>query len=614
MCGIAGFFDPEIQSQDQKEAGLQKMLETIAHRGPDYRGTWHQEALSLGHNRLSIIDLSEAAHQPFHYHRLSLVFNGEIYNYKEIRQELQGKGFQFSTSSDTEVICAAYKHWGESCVSQFMGMWAFALWDEANKKLFCSRDRFGIKPFYYQFENGRFYFGSEYKALKKSPLFKDDYNQDHLFRYLQLGWLTFEDQTFYSNLHALPEAYNLVLQHGQIKTYRYWDLSLQQTDLNFEDATAHWKELFLNSMEQHMRADTPVGGCLSGGLDSSAICSSVGYLYPELDFNTFTIYYSGKDEVDERPWAQHVWDAYPNLKSYTHSPKQNELLEQFEHFFYHFDVPPAGSSPLSQYFVMRLAKEQGMKVLLDGQGADEYLAGYDHSFYRLAAGELLALNPKGFVQELEAFRELRPRSLAKHLGSYGKSLLSTVVSEESLYQFEYRYYLPFMGKGPKNDPKLWQPVGGSRLNQFLYQLTSRTSLPSLLHNEDRNSMTFSIESRVPFLDHRLVEFSFQLPDTYKLHLGWSKKVLRESMRGIMPSEIIDRKDKKGFVTPGESKWLRGSLKPLLEDTKRSELPYLSSKRVRSVIEDYEKGSNKNARLVWRLAMLHKWVHANNGPR
>lgn len=614
MCGIAGFFDPEIQSQDQKEAGLQKMLETIAHRGPDYRGTWHQEALSLGHNRLSIIDLSEAAHQPFHYHGLSLVFNGEIYNYKEIRQELQGKGFQFSTSSDTEVICAAYKHWGESCVNQFMGMWAFALWDEAHKKLFCSRDRFGIKPFYYQFENGRFYFGSEYKALKKSPLFKDDYNQDHLFRYLQLGWLTFEDQTFYRNLHALPEAYNLVLQHGQIKTYRYWDLSLQQTDLNFEDATAHWKELFLNSMEQHMRADTPVGGCLSGGLDSSAICSSVGYLYPELDFNTFTIYYSGKDEVDERPWAQHVWDAYPNLKSYTHSPKQNELLEQFEHFFYHFDVPPAGSSPLSQYFVMRLAKEQGMKVLLDGQGADEYLAGYDHSFYRLAAGELLALNPKGFVQELEAFRELRPRSLAKHLGSYGKSLLSAVVSEESLYQFEYRYYLPFMGKGPKNDPKLWQPVGGSRLNQFLYQLTSRTSLPSLLHNEDRNSMTFSIESRVPFLDHRLVEFSFQLPDTYKLHLGWSKKVLRESMRGIMPSEIIDRKDKKGFVTPGESKWLRGSLKPLLEDTKRSELPYLSSKRVRSVIEDYEKGSNKNARLVWRLAMLHKWVHANNGPR
>jgi len=609
MCGIAGFFDPKISETNQKESSLQAMLETIAHRGPDYRGTWHREALSLGHNRLSIIDLSEAAHQPFHYGgHISLVFNGEVYNYQEIKLELEKAGFEFKTTSDTEVICAAYQHWGESCVNHFMGMWAFAIWDDQRKKLFCSRDRFGIKPFYYQFENGRFYFASEYKALKKSPLFRANYNKDHLYRYLQLGWLTYDDESFYEGLFSLPEAHNLVLEHGKLKTYRYWDISLEQENINIDDAKEKWQELFLNSMEQHMRADTPVGGCLSGGLDSSAICSSIGHLYPDLDFKTFTIYYSGKNEVDERPWAQYVWDAYPNLKSHSHSPKQNELLEDFDKFFYHFDVPPAGSSPLSQYFVMKLAKEQGMKVLLDGQGADEYLAGYDHSFYRLAAGELLSLNPKGFIGELEAFRDLRPRGTAQHFGTYGKSLLSTVVSEQSLYQFEYRYYLPFIGDEKKTEPKLWQPPGGSRLNQFLYQLTARTSLPSLLHNEDRNSMAFSIESRVPFLDHRLVEYSFSLPDALKLNKGWSKKILRESMRGIMPHEIIDRKDKKGFVTPGESKWLRGALKPLLEETKSAELPYLSQAKIKKVISEYEKGSNKHARLVWRLAMLQKWIN------
>ncbi len=612
MCGIAGFIDGKLSGEAQKGT-IEAMLNSIMHRGPDYSGHWQQNELVLGHNRLSIIDLSAAAHQPFHYEwqgrKVSLAFNGEVYNYKEIRRELEAEDYAFATTSDTEVICAAYLHWGESCVTHFMGMWAFAIWDHQDRKLFCSRDRFGIKPFYYQSEGSRFYFASEYKALKLSPLFKADYNANHFYRFLQLGWQTYADETFYARIKALPEAHNLVYKEGKLQVYRYWDLSLQQEKIPFAEAQERWRELFMDSLQLHMRADTPVGACLSGGLDSSAICSAVGKLYPDLNFKTFTIYYGGKDEVDERPWAKMVTDAYPNLDPYDYSPQGDELLEEFETFFSYFDVPPGGSSPLSQYFVMKLAKQHGMKVLLDGQGADEYLAGYDHSFYRLAAGSLLGLKPISFVRELQAFQALRPRSAMAHLGSYGKSVFAAMTSENTLYQTEYRKFYPFLGAQESPNPQLWQPAGGSRLNQFLYQLTSRTSLPSLLHNEDRNSMAFSIESRVPFLDHRLVEYSFSLPDSYKLQMGWSKRILRESMRGIMPAPIIDRKDKKGFVTPGESKWLRGAFKPLLQETLKGETPFLADTKVKELIKDYQSGNNKNARLVWRLAMLDKWVKA-----
>lgn len=608
MCGIAGFIDPKITSLEERHKLIDRMLEKQHHRGPDNRGEWHHEALTLGHNRLSIIDLSEAGHQPFHYGPYHITFNGEIYNYRELKIELETLGLTFSTSSDTEVICAAYQAWGEECVKRFMGMWAFALWDEKNQKLFCSRDRFGIKPFLYQQEGAQFYFASEYKTLKESPLFKGEWNHNQFYRFLQLGWLTYEDETFYQHIKALPEAHNLVYQNGQLHTYRYWDLSLEQQKIDFQEATEEWRRLFTRSIEQHMRADTPVGACLSGGLDSSAICSKVGLDYADTAFKTFTIYYEGKGKVDERPWAQMVTDRFSQLDPYTYSPKEDELLSEFERFFEQFDVPPAGSSPLSQYFVMRLAKSHGMKVLLDGQGADEYLAGYDHSFYRLAAGQLLAGNPLGFFKELQGFQSLRPKSIAKQFGNYAKSALAAIRSENELYRLEFTSFYPYLGAETPAGPYLHQPSGGSRLNQFLYQLTMRSSLPSLLHNEDRNSMAFSIESRVPFLDHRLVEFSFSLPDQHKLHLGWSKRVLREAMRGTMPESIIDRKDKKGFVTPGESQWLRGPFAYMLDEVLAADWPFLKKDKVKEVVESYRAGSDKNARLVWRLAMLNKWLH------
>ena len=223
MCGIAGFIDPKIET-DNGLTLLEDMLSSIAHRGPDARGKWHEEAVFLGQNRLSIIDLSEASNQPFFYGDIVIAFNGEIYNYLEIKETLKAKGYPFHTTGDTEVICAAYKEYGERCVEHFMGMWAFALWDKTKKKLFCSRDRFGIKPFYFSEINGGFYFGSEYKVFKQIPSFDKSLNIEHIQRGIALNWVTHNEETYFNQLQSLKPAHSLVIENGNKKIYRYWDI------------------------------------------------------------------------------------------------------------------------------------------------------------------------------------------------------------------------------------------------------------------------------------------------------------------------------------------------------------------------------------------------------
>ena len=561
MCGIAGFIDSKL-SREIAQGTIDSMLESISHRGPDATSNWVEMPIVLGHNRLSIIDLSDDGVQPMHHFDSVIVFNGEIYNYLEIREVLIEKGYQFKTQSDTEVILAAYREYGSKCVDHFIGMWAFALWDKQTKKLFCSRDRFGIKPFYYILEGDRFYFGSEYKALKKSPLFSNELNLDQVSRGLQLGWVCYKDETYYSKLKALPAASNLFYNEGVVEVEQYWDIDFKKsTNLTTEEKYNYFKELFLDSIKLHMRADVEVGGCLSGGIDSSAIASSVAKLFPEINFKTFTIYYEGKNEVDERPWVNEVLAHNKSLVDFAYSPTESDLLNHYERAFHFADVPLAGSSPISQYFVMQLAKKQNIKVLLDGQGSDEYLAGYMHSFYRLIGG---LLSGGKFIQAHQQFyshSSLQGFSTSKKMDAAAKSTLTIFKDENALYNYEFRNYFPQLSKN--NSKVSLKKLKTSRLNQFLFHLTFNTSLPSLLHYEDRNSMAFSIESRVPFLDHRLVELAFSLNDDDKFDFGVTKKVLRKAMSGIIPEKIQNRFDKKGFVTPGEVKWLRGPLNNLL---------------------------------------------------
>ncbi|MFM2134879.1 MAG: Asparagine synthetase [Bacteroidota bacterium] len=604
MCGIAGFIDHRL-GHEESGTLIAKMLEAIAHRGPDARDTFVDLPVVLGHNRLSILDLSPEGNQPMHAFGTVIVFNGEVYNYRELRSELEAMGDRFRTQTDTEVVQAAYRRFGAACVQRFVGMWAFALWDPAKRLLFCSRDRFGIKPFHYIEQGGRFYFGSEYKALRPSPVFSAAVNVQQALRGLQLGWNAYHDESYYDSVKTLPAGCNLFVSEGRVKVERYWELHTEQTRTSdFSAAAGKFRELFHDSIRLHMRSDVEVGSCLSGGLDSSAITSAVSGLYPASKLKTFTVYYEGQDAVDERPWVGEVLKRYPGLDPYYFQPNDTDIRDSFEKAVYHADVPLAGSSPISQFFVMRLAHSKGVKVLLDGQGSDEYLAGYLHSFYRLIGGELLAFHPLSALRQWSAHGSMQGMSAFKRANVLMKSMLAGTSTEQRLYELEYSSYYPFLGKD-KEVPFRLPDVKGSRLNRFLYQLMSTSSLPTLLQFEDRNSMAFSIESRVPFLDHRLVEFVFGLPDEAKLHNGVTKRLLRKSLEGILPEAIVQRKDKKGFVTPGEVKWLRGPLSWLLE-TRLEPLEFLNRQKGIALIDEFKKGENRNANLVWRLVLLDYW--------
>jgi len=609
MCGLAGFFDPAVGSG---EAGplLEGMLESIRHRGPDARGTCSDGNLHLGHNRLSIIDLSADANQPLRYGNLVILHNGEVYNYLEIRADLEKAGHRFRTQSDTEVIGAAYSQWGASCVERFVGMWVFVVFDPDRRTLFVSRDRFGIKPLYYTWDGEALYFASEYKPLKRSPRFRDDLNIAQVARGLQLGWVGYGDETYYSRIKALPAAHNLTLDlaSARLKIDRYWDAETGAVDERpLQDRVEGFRALFSESVRWHMRSDVPVASCLSGGIDSSAIVSMVQHLYPGKPYKAFSIYYEGQGDVDERPFIREVIGKYPAVEPLYYSPSDDDIREHFHHALFHADVPCTGSSFISQYFLMKLIGDAGIKVVLDGQGSDEYLGGYMHTFYRLVADRLLHLR---FGAAIGLTARIN-RQLGAPAGAavvHGlKSLLSVMDDEQALYALEYRTYYPFLCDVSRlKPPFLLREVPGSRTDNFLYHLLFSTSLPSLLHYEDRNSMAFSVESRVPFLDHRLVEYAFRLPVEDKVRDTETKRVLRASLDGILPDAIRDRRDKKGFVTPGENKWLRGPLKHLL-DADPGTTGFLNRKKCRKLLDAYRRGDNHNAVLVWRLAVLLYWM-------
>jgi len=612
MCGIAGFFNSRL-NRNQALDGIEIMLQSIAHRGPDARGTWWHDGLVFGHNRLSIIDLSHEADQPMHYQGNVMVFNGEVYNYLEIRRELIQKGYSFTTQSDTEVVMASYLEWGTDCVNHFVGMWAFAMYDVKNNLVFASRDRFGIKPFYYISKDNKFYFSSELKGLKPTPVFSNELNMKQVSRGLQLGWLCYHDETYFNAIAALPAAHNMVIRFAGseikgVEIIRYWDVNTgEYSNASFADKTSQFREMFAESIALHMRSDVPVATCLSGGLDSSAIVSEVQRQRPGTSYKSFSIYYDGDGEVDERPFISEVIGKYPAIEPYYKKPSDEEVKAEFHNALFHADVPATGSSFISQYFLMKLISENGIKVVLDGQGSDEFLGGYMHSYYRLVADMIRSGNiANGFATTFEVAENLKLTGKKKY-AHFAKSMLSSVSSEQKLYSMEYRSYYPFLlNEKPAKIPFRLTHTPGTKLDNFLYNLMSSTSLPSLLQYEDRNSMAFSIESRVPFLDHRLVEFAFSLRNDDKIKGIETKRILRHSLKDILPEAIVNRKDKKGFVTPGETKWLRGPLKNLM-DINYQNLPFLRKDIVKQIIENHSKGDNSKSVLAWRIATLNYWM-------
>ena len=605
MCGISGFINARF-NEDVKRELTHKMLDKILHRGPEATNVYTDEVVALGHNRLKIIDLSDEANQPFEYQDVVLVFNGEIYNYIEVKAELKKKGFAFRTQGDSEVICAAYKYWGEDCVKQFMGMWSFALWDKTKKKLFCSRDRFGIKPFYYINFGEGFYFGSEYKALKEVPVFKKDLNIEQFNRGLQMVWAVYKDETFYTMIKSLQPGHNLVWQNRKITINKYWDIDFTQplSTLRWEDKKEKFYSLFKDSIQLHSRSDVQNGTCLSGGLDSSAIASMYSTLFPDSKIKSFSIYY--ENDVDERPFVYEVVKKYPNIQPHYFSPTDQQIGDSFHRTAYHSDIPLLGSSFISQYFLMQLAKSEGVTVALDGQGSDEYLGGYLHSFYRLIGQDLCGFKFKKAKHLLDAHVQMENYGKVKRNDIIKKSIFCSVSNEQSVYNAEYGRLNKYLKSDGVEDIE-FSNVTGDNFNNFLYHLLMNSTLQTLLHYEDRNSMAFSLESRVPFLDHRLVEFAFTLLRQDRINdKAETKYILREALRPILPKAIAERKDKKGFVTPGEVQWLNGPLKFLL-DIDYKKFDWLKQDKLKQVVEQYKQGDTSNAKFVWRLACTDYWI-------
>jgi len=651
MCGICGIYNLNGKPADQDL--LLKMTSLVRHRGPDDEGyclidTQRGRAVSaagtetiaelkssyphlpvqmdadlaLGFRRLSILDLSAKGHQPMADSNGScwIVFNGEIYNYLELKAELEKLGYQFDAHTDTEVILNAYKEWGTDCLKRFIGMWAFALYDLKANVLFCARDRYGIKPFYYSFDNSSFCFGSEIKQLLACPLNKE-LNYPMLWRSLKINaLLAYGEETYFRQIKALRPGHYIIIRDKQLKTFCYdeWDASsFEKSKLSFEQAVEQYRSIFLDSVKLQMRSDVEVGSCLSGGMDSSAIVCTASKL-TDKPFQTFSSYYDEDQALDERKWIQHVTEQTGSV-SHLVSPAPDKTIEWFEQATWHNDLP-VGAGFVSQYAVMQLAREKGVKVLLDGQGSDELTAGYNHAFYRYFAD--LARQGKLMQMDRQLHQYFKGKSIGFILSAITKIKMSAFFSENLLYNIEFNFYR----FEPFNDAFIKQAVGqlksrkhllseiknlpASRLSNFLYNMMHSTSVQTLLHYEDRMAMAHSVESRVPFLDHRLVQLAFSLPSSYKIKPPIGKYVHREAMKDIIPAEIYNRKDKAIFSTPFYSRWLNGPLRTYVSDLFASQefrqrgiynLPLIKQKW-----NSYRGGSKADGEMLFNILALETW--------
>ena len=587
MCGIFGIWKLDGEAVDQGK--LQLATNAIRHRGPDDEGyllvdtragraqscggpdsdsrlslpdlsQFRSERfdLAFGFRRLAILDLSPSGHQPMSSHdgKLWIVFNGEIYNYRELRTELAAFGHDFKSTSDTEVILAAYQQWGESCVEHFNGMFALAIWDAAARKMFIARDRFGEKPFHYVYIPQRlFAFASEMKALWAADLAGRRIHEETLALFTQHGQVEIGEQTIYEGILRLPQAHCLTLTtDGRLQKRRYWDIDprVQSDGWKDERYAEEFREHFINSVNLRLRADVPVGSSLSGGLDSSTVVSVINRLLPENAVQkTFSARFEDPSR-DEGKWMDLVTRSN-RVERHDVWPTAERFFEELSDLFWHQEEPFTSASVYAQWSVMRLAKQNGVTVLLDGQGADEMLAGY-HSYFDVMTDDLLnSFDFRGYLK-------WRRDCMAMHGVVPGSFRRTFIQKTPETVKRVLKKGLQAMRALPQVEPA--QPVYPrefakvSSLRKYLWWNTTRQGLVELLRYADRNSMAHSREVRLPFLDHNLVEFVFKLPTHLLVKDAWTKWILREAFRGIVPDEITNRVDKLGYMPP-QQKWLGG---------------------------------------------------------
>ena len=602
MCGICGFYDPR-GARPEGEALLRRMNAAQKHRGPDDEGIWLEGPVGLGHVRLSILDLSSAGHQPMHYgERYIIVYNGEIYNYIELREELMRAGYEFCTHCDTEVVLAAYDHWGEGCQTRFNGFWAFAVYDRQDESLFLSRDRYGVKPLYYTEKPGCLLFASEIKTLLQDGRVPRVANDAVIFDYLVNGFVDCTDETFFDGIYRLEAGCCLrVRRGGEKELRRYYELPYRERLVEpvDEGMVREFRRLFEQSIRLRLRADVPVGSCLSGGLDSSSIvCESNRQLRAQGcgdDQHTFSSCYRG-DPNDERKFMDAVIGRTGVKACFTY-PTGDTLFEDLEHLIYTQDEPFVSTSMYASYCVMRLAHENGAKVLLDGQGADEILCGYRKArvYYikRLLSAGKLGRAARELFAYLPYMRKGKNVSLLADL-----NMIRQFLGKSSSTDIRHRYLEADFAKRTLRNSY-------AENDRFLLNDFDRIVLPALLRYVDRNSMAFSIEDRLPFLDYRLVEYAMDLPLNAKIADGYSKAIMRKALD--MPELIRKRRDKIGFYTP-ENAWMAAHLdeyRAVFEAPDFRAARYIRPDRILADWDSLTRGKDDIG--LFRYICLEKWM-------
>jgi asparagine synthase (glutamine-hydrolysing) len=608
MCGILGTV-PYTPNEIFKPA-----LDTLYHRGPDSFGIESiDQEVSLGHRRLSILDLTESGHQPMKNDdgRYTVVFNGEIYNFLEIKKELASKGHSFRSTSDTEVLLKAYMEWGEACVLRFNGMWAFAIWDKETKQLFISRDRYGKKPLFYAHIEGKFVFASEMKAF--FPFLKQVEVSDE-FHWMKKNIFFYEatDKCLIKGIKRFPAGHSGVYKEGKLTKYRYWNTldHLVEVPNSYDEQVEHFRELFMDACKLRMRSDVTIGTALSGGLDSSATIAAMANLsknsnsYSKDWQHAFVAAFPGTP-LDESKYAKMVTDhlgigaTFVDIKPLEHWDKLEDYFYLFEDLYI--------TSPLPMIMLYESVKKNGVTVTLDGHGADELLSGYQQG--NLESLWDARLSPSKTKDILNIYQDAINEDTVQYDRTSSTKLYTDFMSRK-LAKKVLGKKMPSMDNQHPNFAKLDNHA------QYLYAMFHENILPTLLRNYDRYAMINSVEIRMPFMDHRIVSFVNSLPYSSKIGNGYTKRIVRDALDPFLPKEVTWRKSKVGFNSPTVD-WMQNDLSEWFMDT-ISESSFLRSelvsnpKQLQSKITKIVNGENSSfsdAQQCWSDLSPYMWGKA-----
>ncbi len=611
MCGI--LFNYGLEKIDKHH----HCLSSIKHRGPDnvevksfdFKNYW----INIGHRRLSIIDLSNDANQPMSYQNLDIwiTYNGELYNYKELKSQLIKHGYIFKTNSDTEVVLTSYIQWGKDCLNMFNGMFSFAIWDNKNKKLFAARDRYGIKPMYFWKSKNNFSLCSEIKQLTQFNEFDAKIENESVYQFLEYGNFAYSNKTMWKNVfelepgHFLDINFNSWIFSKEIKVIKWYNLNFKDQKIySYNDAKSYYENIFSNSVKKRLQSDVNISALISGGLDSTSVASILYHKFSAANkLKTYSIVYD-ENEFSEKEYIDIVNKKF-NFDFTLINYSSKNYFEDLEKIIWHNDLPVVGRSIVSHYNLYQNIDSKKFKVAIEGQGADESLCGY--SSYHL--GYILQLMSQfkfsksyneynGYIKTRKGDFISDMKSLFLYSSPQLFNMLKRTKPNSGFYNF------PMINPSSK--------INRSERNLDKIYLERFSILRSILHSVDRVSMSNSIETRVPFLDHELVEFSISQPIEFKIRNGLRKSLLRDSLKKYLPNEIFNRKDKMGFSSP-EKKWLSNELKLIFLNnlSDAANLPFVKKDIIFSEIDSIRKNKKQINQSLVRLSNLKRWIDIFN---